>query len=81
MTNSHMKIQVICNDPNKFQPIHLREAERQVHKSCSWKFYQRRKTLGTGAIRRIRAGESIIPLLETIISNTEIYKEYLENDI
>ena len=25
--------------------------------------------------------KDIIPLLETIISNAEIYKEYLENDI
>ena len=30
MINFHMKMQVICNESNKFQSIHLRAAERQV---------------------------------------------------
>lgn len=32
MINFHMKMQVICNEPNKFQPIHLRQGEWKVRR-------------------------------------------------
>lgn len=32
MTSFHMKMQVICNDLNKFQSTHLRAEEQQIRR-------------------------------------------------